>query len=79
MSRENLINTITRKLHNIFDNKYGDQFLKIGLDISKINKIVTTKIQNTSNSFLNMHRLTVVHQCFFKCVFKDFAAKRRFF
>jgi len=43
-SKQLLINNISNKLHNFFITKYGDQFKSLQLDSSKINKIVSVKL-----------------------------------
>ena len=47
MSKDNLINTITNRIYNKFSEKYGEQFKQTGLGLEQINKIVTTKLENS--------------------------------
>lgn len=47
MSKENLINTITKKIYDKFNDKYGEQFQQTKLGLEQINIIVTTKLNNT--------------------------------
>jgi hypothetical protein len=44
-SKQILIKSISNKLHTFFTNKYGEQFKSLQLDIKKINKIVSVKLE----------------------------------
>jgi hypothetical protein len=66
MSKDNLINTITNRIYNKFSEKYGEQFKQTGLGLEQINKIVTTKLENsqviskeTIPIIINSLRLTI--------------------
>ena len=45
-SKEKIINSISNKLYNFFELKYGDQFIKLNLTIESIISIVNTKLKD---------------------------------
>jgi hypothetical protein len=45
-SKEKIVNSISNKLYNFFELKYGDQFIKLNLTIGSIISIVNTKLKD---------------------------------
>ena len=45
-SKEKIVNSISNKLYNFFELKYGNQFIKLNLTLESIISIVNTKLKD---------------------------------